>query len=185
MRIAIVGTQCTGKTTLIKSLKESTCLPLRYKIKDEVVRTLGSQIDLKINKDFDFKSQGLIFLNHMENVLDCTDMITDRSCIDAFVYTTYNYKKGKLTEAQYNYFKSLFELNLPYYDKIFYLPVEFELVSDGFRSTDERFRVDIDVLFREIFCLFKIKPVILEGDLTERNSKFFKIFHNEENKRNI
>lgn len=185
MRIVIVGTQCTGKTSLINSIKASSFRQYDYTVLSEVVRGMSKRLDVKINKEFEFLSQDFIFTQHRINAMTYKNMVSDRGCIDALAYTIYNKRQGLIKDTEYDIFEKSFKETLPYYDLVFYLPIEFPLISDNFRSTDEQFRIDIDKIFKEIFDLYKIKYVTLSGFLEERLVTFLTNFENEKNKRNI
>lgn len=170
MKIAIVGAQCTGKTTLLNVLKEVPEFKDYLYVK-EIVRSLNKEKSIKINTEADFDSQLSIFKKHSE-ILEKDNFITDRSSIDAMVYSYRNFQHGLFDESEFLEFEGLF-LNTAYlYDKVFFLPVEFELESDGFRSTDREFQQEINNLFFEIFRTYEIDFVSLTGSLQERLDTF-------------
>jgi nicotinamide riboside kinase len=172
MRIAIIGAQCTGKTTLIEAIRNQAILPIQYKYTSEVVRSLVKSHNIKINQDGDFRSQLLVFQAHWRNVLKFDWMVTDRSCIDAWVYTLYNHSKGFFSVAEMDSLERLFNKTVARYDKIFYLPVEVPLVSDDFRSMNDGFRQEIDNLFFFILHHNKIQYTPLVGTVDTRVKTF-------------
>lgn len=172
MRIAIIGAQCTGKSTLLDKVKESGILSPGYIFCEEVVRKLVKEKQILINKEGDFESQKAIFYAHLDNARENIDMVTDRSCIDAWVYTLYN--REQFNVAELNELNFLFVHTLAFYDKIFYLPVEFELESDGFRSLDKEFQAAIDEKFRYILNMYNIQYNRLSGSIENRFQLFKK-----------
>ena len=156
MKIAIIGSQCTGKTTLLNKIKETKILSDKFVYLNKVVRSLVKEQNIKINADG----------AHQKNVRIFNNMVTDRSCIDALAYTLYN--KNLFTPQQLEVFEDLFFNTFALYDKIFYLPIEIELKSDGFRSLDPIFRKEIDKLFLYILEKYQIKFVTLRGSIEER-----------------
>lgn len=169
MRIAIVGAQGTGKTTLLNQVEKMYGDSFLY-IK-EIVRSLHKEKSIKINKEADFDSQMMIFEKHAENA-KLSDFISDRSAIDAFVYSYLNFKKGKFSESEFTEFESIFLSIIDSYDKIFFIPIEFELKSDGFRDTDKVFQKEINDLFLEVFYLYDINFISLSGTVKERLNRF-------------
>jgi hypothetical protein len=100
------------------------------------------------------------------------DFVSDRSSIDAFVYSYKNFKAGCFTENEFLEFESLFLETSSLYDKIFFLPVEFEITSDGFRDTDKSYQKEINDLFLEVFYLYGINFISLTGDIIQRLERF-------------
>lgn len=172
MRIAIIGAQCTGKTTLLNEIRDRMILPVQYEYTNEVVRSLVKSHNIKINQDGDFRSQLLVFQAHWRNVLKYDWMVTDRSCVDAWAYALYNHSRGHFSSKEMSAFESLFAKTVDRYDKVFYLPVEFYLVSDGFRSMDETFRRSIDCMFAHVLAHYKVPYVTLNGSVDKRIETF-------------
>ena len=165
MKISLSGAQCTGKSTLMKALREE--FPDNYVFFDEVVRKLVKEEGIKINKDFDFDSQHSIMTKHIKN-MDRINFVTDRGLLDSFVYAYYGHEEGKFSKNDFRIFEFLFTTFIREYDHIFYLPIEFELEDDGFRSIDNEFRNKIDKLFKELLEKYNVEHTILEGNVKER-----------------
>lgn len=141
-----------------------------YQFADEIVRTLVRERGIKINEEGEFNSQVAVFRAHKKNVENYANLITDRCCLDAMVYTLHNRKD--FTTREINIFQRYFDETLPQYDLIFYLPVEFEVKDDGFRSTNEIFRRKIDEYFKALILIYDIKVVTLTGSIEERLKLF-------------
>ena len=99
MRMAFVGAQCVGKTTLIKALL--TMYP-NYKFYDEVVRKLSKASKLPINEhaeDYD-ATQTIITNAHLTNAAESayvhSNAFFDRCIIDSDSYGKYLYQKNKM-----------------------------------------------------------------------------------------
>jgi GTPase SAR1 family protein len=170
MKIVIAGAQCTGKSTLLNELKKEVTLS-HFTFFNEIVRSLVKEEGIKINRNADYESQISIFKKHKENSL-IPDFVSDRSSIDAFVYSYKNFKAGCFTENEFLEFESLFLETSSLYDKIFFLPVEFEITSDGFRDTDKSYQKEINDLFLEVFYLYGINFISLTGDIIQRLERF-------------
>lgn len=170
MKIVITGSQCSGKSTLINVLKKEEALS-NFTFFDEIVRSLVKDKGIKINREADYESQLAIFEMHKKNA-ETSSFISDRSAIDAFVYAYKNFKLGFFTESEFFEFEALFLETLPLYDKIFFLPVEFEMISDGFRDEDKIYQKEINDLFLEVFFEYDINFISLTGDTIQRLDRF-------------
>lgn len=160
MRISISGAQCTGKTTLIQDLKLQPELK-QYHFAEEVVRSLKRQAEEKgevflFNKQYDKTSQDSIFQEHINN-LGYENLVADRSLLDSFVYTTYGFYKGEVPSQDFVNYENIFLKNIKKYDIFFFLPISFELVADGVRSDDKKFREEIEEIFLRTLSSYSIK----------------------------
>lgn len=167
MKIAIIGTHSTGKTTLLNELKNHIDLPIitevardfpRCTINDPVTE-MGRQISI-------FNAQLLAEMNHFNGFL------SDRSTIDNAAYMILSLQKYSNDIPLNDYINVLVSIEFAIdhgeeYDYLFYIPIEFPLVNDGFRDMDEIERVNID------FIINKIKPKIIKitGTVEERVNK--------------
>lgn len=145
MRIGITGAQSVGKTTLLNALR-SEKLFADYTICDEVTRRVKSY-GLPINEEGTDSTQRLIMNEHIVNVFMNKKMITDRTALDGLVYSNYLYKHAKINQPTLTYCTSVFEKVWEQYDHVFYIEPEFDIVDDGTRSMDSRFRDEIVDLF--------------------------------------
>lgn len=187
MRIILSGAQCTGKTSILREIEERQrqnavhakpkYLRLSdYRVIKEVVRELMKEKGITINKDADHTSQCLILEQHYKNCLREQDFISDRGSIDAFVYATWSYLHGKFTLAEHIEHEQLFLRSLPYYDYIFYLPVEFEIKEDGVRSVDRIYQSEITKIYESVFSRYAKqlpKVVRLTGNIPTRVDRIF------------
>ena len=156
MRYILTGAQGTGKSTLLHYFDD------KMNVITEIVRKLSKTDGVKVNENGDMDSQTKIFDTYYD-ILSKTNApyISDRGLTDVIGYTCSNMKRlmkeGKITqedgqkfiENQINRFIKFSEEN----DDIvyFYIPIEFDVVDDGFRSTDEEFRKEIDENISELF----------------------------------
>ena len=63
------------------------------------------------------------------------------------------------------------------YDVIFYIPIEFALVNDGVRSTDEEYRLKIDRYILDILRDNNVKYYTITGNIPDRLSKIKQIIY--------
>ena len=145
MRIGITGAQSVGKTTLLNALR-SEKLFKDYFICDEVTRRVKSY-GLPINEAGTDTTQRLIMNEHVVNVFMYGNMLTDRTALDGLVYSAYLYKNNQINSNTMAYDKDVFNKVWHSYDYVFYIEPEFEIVDDGVRSVDVKFRNEIAELF--------------------------------------
>lgn len=163
-RIILTGAHGTGKTTILNHYKN------RIPAVTEVVRTLIKQ-GIKINEMGDEEGQRIIFDTHIKNLSALTDYISDRGPTDAYAYTWYHYEvqhKDLLHELKRESEELLkfFENNS---DIIWcYFPIEFSVVDDGVRSTEEEFRRYVDKSIKSILDDANIKYYTITGTVEER-----------------
>ena len=84
--------------------------------------------------------------------------ITDRSPIDAYVYTTYLFRHNPdlgITQADLDEMFNKVKKSIEGYDRIIYIDLDncgnVEVVDDTFRDTNLEYRAEIDSLFKETF----------------------------------
>ena len=178
MIIAISGSQCTGKSTLMNELKKDEKFK-DFKFKDEIVRTLIKELNIKINDQGDDITQFLVMYNHFKNAINTDkNIITDRCAIDCHVYSTYLYMNNKISKYTMNESTKMVNKLKDKYSLIYYLPPEIELKSDGVRSDSEEFRQNTHNIFLEIFNDFNIPYIELRGSVNQRLMDFKKNYEN-------
>lgn len=195
--VAAVGTANTGKTTFKKDVLErfssdptfdpftTNEIDYREKIKAE---------GLQINRNGNLRSQKIIFDTLAESVVKAvmdpavTNFISDRSVIDAYVYTRYlaehNPDSG-ITEKDLVEMRSAMEHVVRLYDRIVYFRMadcrDIAVVDDRFRDTDLGFRTEIDRIFNDVItdlsykgCCEYTRGII--GSREERVEAFTRMF---------
>lgn len=172
MRIGIAGAQSVGKTTLLNALRSEPEFK-DYEICNEVTRRVNSY-GLPINEEGNDITQRLIMQEHIVNVFMYDNMITDRTVLDGFVYSSYLMTGKKINVNTYLYADRIFERVINYYDLLFYIPPEFDIKDDGVRSTDIKFRDDIANLFEYIINERMVPTIHLQGTVRERVGQVLK-----------
>lgn len=163
--IAISGAQGTGKSTLLDALSKLPELK-NYEFIKENMRDLVDE-GYSINEDsgdrLAFKvAQENLKLSEMKNV------VTDRYFLDGYVYATYFWKQGSVSDDVMQYYDELlYKLNTSA-DVIFYIRPEFDIEDDGFRSTCTEFRDGIVEIFEEYIRAYNIPVVVLTGSVEDR-----------------
>lgn len=164
MRIAITGAMGVGKTTLTNQLSEA----LGIKLLPEVARQLieeGHKLDGEATPELE-----LLTAYYQEKLEEGDDWIADRCLIDILAYSTLLFTDEKLlNELDYRLYKAK-------YDIILYIPPEFPIEDDGFRSTDSDFQKKID---QEILKILKeYKYYTIKGTREERLLQALEIIKN-------
>lgn len=171
MKVVISGPQGTGKSTLLRELKQNSSL-VNINFLDEVVRKLITSKGIEINKTGSVASQQAVFDQHLANVGEYTHFITDRGAIDAFVYTTWSYRHGLFTEDEYKAFEKYFLACMSHYTHLFYLPIEFEMIEDGVRNTEKEYQKELEGIYLELYEKYKLPFTFLKGSVKERVELF-------------
>ena len=168
MIVSFTGAQSTGKTTLLNILKEKN---KDIKFVDEVTRRIKRDYNLPINEDGNNLTQFMIMADHISNMYRKYDgelVILDRCVVDGLVYTQWLFNNRKVNSAMNDIAVDIYNSLYDKYDIIFYTdPADVELVDDGERSADKKFRDDIINSFEHIIKELN-NVVVLSGKVEER-----------------
>lgn len=172
LKINFVGSQGTGKSTLLESMrKDSEFKGLKFQT--EIVRDLVKKKNLSINEFGDVNSQR-IFFNAYEKVLQKTGYVSDRCLIDVHAYTNWLYDHKSTNKEQE--LKSLYEEILRQrtsirnrdFGLVIYFPIEFDIVADGVRSVNKEFQKEIDGIIIDTLTKFDISYFTITGSVEQR-----------------
>ena len=156
MRVAISGSGCQGKSTLVKDFLSEWS---NYKPESETYRKLINKENLphskKTNKDSQWK-----ILNHMIDELMTWDnkshRVMDRCPIDNLVYSLWCFEKG-VGDIDKEFIDKCIPLvceSMKNLDIIFFIPITkaapVELVNDNMREIDPIYIKEIDNIFKMI-----------------------------------
>lgn len=166
MKLGISGAQSVGKTTLLNALRSEKGL-LGFTICDEVTRRVKGY-GLPINEDGNDATQNLIMQEHIVNVFMYENIITDRTALDGLVYTSYLHRRGKVSVDTLIKTRNIFNKVWPKYDYVFYIEPEFDLIDDGIRSADIKFRDEIADLFEMVIDKEKLTVTRIKGSVRDR-----------------
>lgn len=163
MRIVFTGAQGTGKTTVLNHFKEN------HNIITEVVRLLSKQ-GVKINEMGNDEGQQTIFNEYIKLLSNKRSYISDRCLVDVLSYTKYLYEHGSVSVGIYRQQLDLFKKFLKDNKDIIYVyfPIEFDLVDDGVRSMDERFRKEIDNNIKSLLESNDVDYIVMSGTVDKR-----------------
>lgn len=180
--IAFTGCQSTGKTTLLNKMKKDPRFK-DFQFYDEITRKVLRD-GMKINTEGNDETQRAIIASHWTNVenLDSTHepvgRIMDRWALDGYVYTNYLFNKSKVNLETFDLADELLVAHLNKFDYVFYLTPEFDIVNDGVRSDDIKFRDDIAKMFDDVIREFDIDVIHLTGTIEERYNKMMEVLEN-------
>lgn len=169
MKIAITGAQSTGKSTLLRALKNDDDLK-GFEFIDELTRKIAAR-GININEEGSNMSQIFTVTIHAENIMK-SHFISDRCALDGLVYTKWLYDQGKVDQWIMDYALGVAKEVLPRYDYIFYLPPEIPIEDDGVRSADIKFRDEVVALFEKYTRELNIKLIELTGSVKDRVKQF-------------
>lgn len=183
IKCCIVGSHCTGKSTLIEALKKESFIQVKGQKSFESLELLSSPTRMikekgfKINNDQeDYSVTQLLCMTYdIQNFYLNKNFISDRGALDTLIYTKYLYEQKKVDERTYRLIEMQSMPIIFGYTHIFYIGLEIPLVGDNVRSTDVDFRNRIDGMFNEKFSFWNsnFMPVFervycLHGTVEER-----------------
>ena len=159
MKIAVLGSHCTGKSTICKQLSKR--FGFKY-IPD--VTTEAHHLKFILNENTPPETQFWILSKQLELERNTpTPWIMEKSLWDNIIYGNFAIKDKTITRV----IKEIVKRNAAY-DLVFYCPIEFAIVGDGIRSLNENFRKTIDKDFRKFLKLKDIAFHELKGNQTQR-----------------
>ncbi len=173
LRIVIVGSLSTGKTTLAERLARELNLPLLPEAAREVV-----ELGFKLDKDATPETETLIFLKQFNNELSASHFIGDRSLIDVMAYAGWvlDNQPRRKENALWEECEQLAERYLrTNYSHVFYLPIEFPIVPDGLRPEDPEFQKEIDGRILRLLDTHGLSYETIGGSVDERAQKVHSI----------
>lgn len=161
----LLGSHGTGKTTLLKEV--STKFP-EYYVTDGFSRPV-----IKISKQLELSNyEKQYVINELsawayQNYLSHKNVISTRSIVDCIIYSQILAPNLLIQDLI-----TLFEETKNQVEYFFYIPVEFDFVSDPDRLSQE-LQLKIDEVIREFMVKYipKEKVVILKGTVEERLDK--------------
>ena len=157
-RIAIIGSQCTGKSTVAETLSEKLKIPRI----SEVARKFDKSMFVnKTNKEFCDLQRQILNMQLAEEAKH-TEFISDRSTVDNTAYWIHNCANIATIEENKAYVEKALE-NVKNYTHLFLLVPEFYPVDDNFRDTNIIYQLQIAESIHTILHINSIRHHTLRG----------------------
>lgn len=172
MRIAVIGPQNTGKSTLIKDLLEKL---EDYSTPTSSYRDVAKSNNIPINENTTEKSQGMIRDFILEQISSSkeTNIIFDRCLIDNYVYSLAVLEdKSFLAETE-----KMMNESMKFLDGLVYIPTSLsvKLEADSLRSINTEYIDKVNRLFIELLIKISrdhpINILVVNGNRQERVEK--------------
>ena len=164
MRIAISGTACQGKSTLVKDFLNEWPT---YKTEENNYRDLIADKKIQHSKQCNKEGQWAILNSKIDEVQKYSKkdkVIFDRSPLDAIVYSLWSLEK-QASDIDKEFIDKCIPLvreSMKGIDIIFFTPITkvapVPIVNDGMREADEEYIKEIDNIFKVILHSHHIKP---------------------------
>ena len=166
MRIGLCGTISVGKTTLVNALKELEQFK-DYETATERSKYLRDQ-GISLNTDSTLKGQ-LVFAAERSIELMKSNIITDRTLYDVCAFTL---SAKSIEWYEKRYFTEILMSLRNEYDAIIYVsPEGVEIEDNGVRTTDAKYREQIDFIIREMLVEYPPNKLIkIQGTTEQRIS---------------
>jgi hypothetical protein len=152
MKIGVIGTHCTGKSTYVNDFLKNWKM---YDSPKSSYRDLIKEKNLPHSKDGNEESQKLILDHLVEQAIQTSKMdfaITDRCILDNLAYSSWLNLNGKVSDKFLDESRILVRETLKLYDIIFFIPLtkvaEVKIEENDFRETDPVYREEIDNIFK-------------------------------------
>lgn len=154
MRIAVMGAQCTGKTTFVNDFVANWEM---YTVCRGKYTDLKKSRELNLNEEGDEDSQ-MAILNYLCDQIISTkesdNIIFDRCVLDNLAYTMWLNAKEKVSDNFVKHTIQIVRETLGFYDIIFFCPITkhtpINLETAENRSVDPVYREEIDNLFKAL-----------------------------------
>jgi thymidylate kinase len=156
MRVAIIGSQNSGKSHLIQEFLDKWSM---YKTPEKTYRDIIKSRNIKINQEGDETSQKTILNALIDEVQQAQGdfLIFDRCVVDNIAYTLWLNAHDKVSDKFVMDSKFLALQTLKMFDILFYIPLreEIKIEEKDNRDTDPEFRKEIDNIFKALVLSYE------------------------------
>ena len=164
-KVVLMGTECTGKSSLSMALAEE--------LNASLVEETGREI-IEDSTDFDVQDLETVIFEHARRIEAAVEELKPFIIIDTDIHITQSYAKFQLGEYLEEVPDEIFDLNRA--DHYFYLTVNFPFTQDGTRLPVKE-RNFLDKYHRATLKDYKIENKIqdIDGDWEERLQKMLAV----------
>jgi predicted ATPase len=157
----LIGAHGAGKTTLLNEVNkfrqdvytsDGFSRPVKEIKKHLLLDSLSEQI--MINK---------LTLWRWNQDIHKTNCLFTRSLVDAIIYTEEMFPLLSIVDME-----DVFEETYRSLNKIFYIPIEFELEGDGVRFEDKDFQKSVDRSFQSFIEDYQLPVIEIRGSIEQR-----------------
>lgn len=167
MRFALTGSHGVGKTSVISELDDWLSNSNIECIYNSSNARKVKKAGMPINDNGSDLVQHIIASSHISH-FSKDNWFADRCILDCYAYGEYLYREGKISLSCNVNVKYLLNTFIQKYTKIFYVPIEFEMVKDGVRKEDTQFQKDIDSIIRTYLDTSLIEYEVITGSIEDR-----------------
>jgi len=175
MRIGLIGSHGTGKSTLVTELLKKLPQYSTVKEKSRGVLDKGLGLNFKTTQKTQLSFiQSYITMFEFENN---SNILTSRTLVDLYAYTYYfaNHREYDVNLFLLSKINALLLNKLSWWDLFFYIPIEFKQTEtnqyrEGQREHPE-YQIEIDYYIQKTLNLFKVPFITLKGTVEERTKK--------------
>jgi len=181
MRIGLLGSHGTGKSTLVDAFLER--VPTYETHQEEqsrnvVKKGLGINFETSLETQVAFKKEFETLINDSDTP---KDFITPRTLIDLCAYNLYFFRRPEygLNQTFVNKTLKLMLENLKWWDLYLYIPIEFPIEhEDEFRigqKADSNYQIEIDTYVNALLMNYGIPFFTISGTVEERINQMVQI----------
>jgi nicotinamide riboside kinase len=169
LRLVVLGTHSTGKTSLARELSSELNIPyVEGDIVKKIVRDkFHKKSPLELTLAEYWKMEKHHYTHQLTDATNHSDFVSDGGFILDAVYLAVTFKLHK--DPAYSAFANLcVDKTKELYSHIIYLPLEIPLEDDKFRPRDLVYRFDIDKFLVEVLNQNKISYLPARGSIKQR-----------------
>ena len=173
-RIAITGTHGVGKTTLSFSIasffKEQAVL-----VNSRLARTMIKE-GYPLGKEASIESYIQYIVRQLrieQKASKCDLFISDRTLLDPLSYAVVNNRNhfSAIPESVIALLEATWLLEMKQYDLYVFVPIEFDVQSDGIRPEGEEYRIAVDNQIYHFLNDNNVKYIRVTGSIEERRDQ--------------
>lgn len=176
LRFALCGAHGTGKTTVLRDIADD--LLDIYNIKP-IFNTSNARKLFELGETLNDKGgdfvQYVVQASHVSRFAE-KNWFADRCVVDGWAYMTAARQKDVVNSECWYSVSAMMEFFVPLYTQIFYVPIEFDMESDGIRKVDMEYQKEIDLYMSAELARHK-NVTIVKGSREQRKNLVLNYLH--------